>query len=230
MTFLEFYSNNFVPLTVIFSVFGLIVLGFIIVLVRYLVTKKVKTPWFEISPETIGKEDPEVVGKTRLFLKRQLDYLDKYIDSLLPHLDAIFKALVIDATNELCEEDFQKDREKNLLTTCITNLATQDLANQLRYYLANLIVVNHIGTDEQKIKQYARVHVTPIIGIGRALMCSLYRNISGTTIIDLKRICQQAGIENDEKWIEEKLTELLYDLMDLRYSNFSSGDINEHIK
>ena len=81
MNFLDFYNQHYISLTFIIIVLVGIVTSLIIYFFRKS-NKKVKTPWFEIAPDSVNVPESEDMGKTRLLLKRQFEYVDNYINGL----------------------------------------------------------------------------------------------------------------------------------------------------
>ena len=82
MTFLEFYDAHFISVTIMITIGTCILVGFIIMLFKTIFKKNVKTPWFEIAPDSVKVPESEDMAKTRLLLKRQFEYVDHYIDGV----------------------------------------------------------------------------------------------------------------------------------------------------
>ena len=102
MNFLDFYNQHYISLTFII----VILIGIITSLIIYFFrksNKKVKTPWFEIAPDSVNTPESEDMGKTRLLLKRQFEYVDNYINGLSNTFLALEKAIVDDANLKMLD-------------------------------------------------------------------------------------------------------------------------------
>ena len=148
MNFLDFYNRHYISMTIIVILLVAIVTFVIIYFLRKS-NKKVKTPWFEIAPDSVNVPETEDMGKTRLLLKRQFEYVDNYINGLSNTFLALEKLIVDDAMQVL----FQDGKvPKTHMQTCLISSNTNELIQQLKNYLNGLLVINHIGSNKDKIK------------------------------------------------------------------------------
>lgn len=227
-SFLELWENHFIPMTAIVVVFGLIlscIIVFIIgLIIQKLSNKKVKTPWFEIAPDSVNTPESEDMGKTRLLLKRQFEYVDNYIDGLSNTFLALEKVIVDDAMRALFNED---KIPKTHMMTCLISSNTNELIQQLKNYINGLLVINHIGSNKDKIIKYAKSHTCQVVAITKKQSCDLFSKLSGLICTDSRKYWREIGIEDPNEWGENKLTELLIGISELRYSDFDTANISE---
>jgi hypothetical protein len=120
MNFLDFYNQHYISLTFIIIILVGVVTSSIIYFFRKS-NKKVKTPWFEIAPDSVNVPESEDMGKTRLLLKRQFEYVDNYINGLSNTFLALEKEIVDDAMRVLFQE---KTVPKTHMQTCLINSNT----------------------------------------------------------------------------------------------------------
>lgn len=224
MNFLDFYNRHYISMTIIVILLVAIVTFVIIYFLRKS-NKKVKTPWFEIAPDSVNVPETEDMGKTRLLLKRQFEYVDNYINGLSNTFLALEKLIVDDAMQVL----FQDGKvPKTHMQTCLISSNTNELIQQLKNYLNGLLVINHIGSNKDKIKRYAKSHTCQITSIIKKHSCDIFCKLSGTICMDTVKYWKELGIEEPIVWAENHLTELLLGLSELRYSDFDlSNDIDE---
>ena len=216
MNFLDFYNQHYISLTFIIIILVGIVTALIIYFFRKS-NKKVKTPWFEIAPDSVNTPESEDMGKTRLLLKRQFEYVDNYINGLSNTFLALEKVIVDDAMQVL----FQDGKvPKTHMQTCLINSNCNELIQQLKNYINSLLVINHIGSNKDKIKRYAKSHTCQVVAISKKHACDLFCKLSGTICTDSLKYWQKIGIEDPTSWAETNLTELLLGLSELRYSDF----------
>ena len=221
MNFLEFWSKHFAQLTIMFFVMAIIIIVFIYKLLKL---KKVKTPWFEIAPESVKDVESEDMGKTRLLLKRQFEYVNNYIDGI----SNIFLALEKNLIDSAMESLFNNNSEsKTYMKTCLINSDTNELIQSLKNYINGLLVMNHIGTDKEKIIKYAKLHVSQVVGIVKKHTCDIYSQLSGTICTDTVKYWKQIGIDDPTEWAETHLVEVLIGISELRYSDFDMQKKNE---
>lgn len=218
MTFLEFYNAHYVSMSLIFIVGITLIVGSVIYFLRNS-NKKVKTPWFEIAPDSVNSPETEDMGKTRLLLKRQFEYVDNYINGISNTFLALEKVIVDDAMRVLFQE---QDVPKTHMQTCLINSNTNELVQQLKNYLNSLLVINHIGSNKEKIKRYAKSHTCQIVAITKKHACDIFCKLSGVICTDSRKYWKEIGIEDPTSWAEMHLTELLLGLSELRYSDFDT--------
>lgn len=221
MGFLEFYSQHFTSLTVIFITVIVVFIGIIIYLSSIIKkSKSIKTPWFEIAPDSVKTPESEEAGKTRLLLKRQSDYLALALEGMLPTFSALTNEIVLQSMKILFNNE---DIPKTHMQTCLIQSSTDNVIEKLKNYITNLLVVNHIGTDKEKIVLYAKAHVIPTMSIIKNAYCELFSKLSGQICIDLKPYFKNIGINDMNEWIEDQLIILLINISELRYSDFKKG-------
>lgn len=218
MNFLEFYNQHFLSLSLIITFVMLSTVGSFIYFLHNS-NKKVKTPWFEIAPDSVNTPESEDMGKTRLLLKRQFEYVDNYINGISNVLLALEKVIVDDAMRVLFKE---QNVPKTHMQTCLINSNTNELIQELKNYLNGLLVINHIGSNKDKIKRYAKSHTCQVVAITKKHACDLFCKLSGTICTDSKKYWKEIGIDDPTSWAEIHLTELLLGLSELRYSDFDS--------
>ena len=218
MNFLDFYNQHFESVTLLLV---FIIGGAVVLLVRYFKesNKKVKTPWFEIAPDSVNTPESEEMGKTRLLLKRQFDYVDNYINGISNILLALDKATVTDAMSVLFKDGAVP---KTHMQTCLINSNTNELVQLFKNYLNGILVINHIGSDKEKIKRYAKSHVCQVSAIAKKHVCDLYCKLCGAICTDSLKYWKEIGINDPNAWAEARLVELLLGLSELRYSDFDA--------
>lgn len=223
MNFLDFYNQHYISLTFIIIILVGIVTSLIIYFFRKS-NKKVKTPWFEIAPDSVNTPESEDMGKTRLLLKRQFEYVDNYINGLSNTFLALEKAIVDDAMRVLFQDG---SIPKTHMQTCLISSNTNELIQQLKNYINGLLVINHIGSNKDKIKRYAKSHTCQVVAITKKHACDLFCKLSGTICTDSIKYWKKIGIEDPTSWAEINLTELLIGLSELRYSDFDMTNDTE---
>ena len=227
MTFFDFYSKHFIPLTVMIGIIAVGLIALVVMAIMGLLkSKKVKTPWFEIAPESVKVPESEEMGKTRLLISRQLDYVENYIDGLQPTVLMAEKNLINDAINTMYKFSTMptKERPRIHLVTRLVQTATNELCQNLINYLIHLLIVNHIGTDKDKIKKYAKGHVNQIIGIVKKSLNETYCDIAGQVCLDSTKYWKSAGIDDPTEYVFTRLSDLLINISYLRYSDFDSSN------
>ena len=223
MNFLDFYNQHYIS----FSIIIVAVIASVITQIIYFLkksNKKVKTPWFEIAPDSVNTPESEDMAKTRLLLKRQFEYVDNYINGLSNTFLALEKVIVDDAMTVLFQDG---NIPKTHMQTCLINSNTNELIQQLKNYINSLLVINHIGSNKDKIKRYAKSHTCQVVAISKKHACDLFCKLSGTICTDSLKYWQKIGIEDPTAWAESNLTELLLGLSELRYSDFDATNDNE---
>ena len=223
MNFLDFYNQHYISLTFIIIILVGIVTSLIIYFFRKS-NKKVKTPWFEIAPDSVNTPESEDMGKTRLLLKRQFEYVDNYINGLSNIFLALEKAIVDDAMCVLFQDG---TIPKTHMQTCLISSNTNELIQQLKNYINGLLVINHIGSNKDKIKRYAKSHTCQVVAITKKHACDLFCKLSGAICTDSIKYWKKIGIEDPTSWAETNLTELLIGLSELRYSDFDMANDTE---
>lgn len=224
MTFLEFWNGHFIGLTVGMVIAVIAVVTLVIYLVRKSKIKNLKTPWFEIAPDSVNVPESEEMGKTRLLLKRQFDYVDNYIDGLTSTFLALEKEIVSDALHVLFKEPLVP---KTHMETCLINSNVNEVIQLLKNYINGILVINHIGSNKEKIKKYAKSHVCQVVAIVKKHSCDMFCKLSGVICTDSMKYWKSIGIENPQEWAEHCLVELLIGLSELRYSDFDANNDNE---
>lgn len=228
MTFFDFYSKHFIPLTIVFGILTVGIVAIVILAIINLLkgTKKVKTPWFEIASDSIKVPESEASGRTRLLISRQLTYVENYVNGLEPIFLRVTKNLVDDALNTLLTTD-NVTRPKYHLVTKFIQTTTNGLSQNMINYLGHLLVVNHIGTDKEKIQKYTKGHVNQVMAIVKKELSDIYCDLSGQVCTDIGKYWKMAGVENPTEFVTQKLFDLLINISYLRYSDFdASNDIN----
>ena len=222
MSFLEFYSNNFASFTiVIFFLITLILIGIYFIFRKILKNdKRLKTPWFEIAPDSVMNVETEEMGKTRLLLKRQMEYVDNYIKGCQPLFLNLTKLIMIDAMKYLFQTDAPP---KTHMMSCLIQSETNALLEKLTSYVNNLLIMNHIGTNKEKIESYAKSHVSQLAGITKQFYCECYNKLSGDICMNISKYWKKLNI-NPTEWTYEHLVELLIGVSELRYSDFNNED------
>lgn len=203
-----------------------LVIAVVALVLRFLKSRKngVKTPWFEIAPDSVNVPESEEMGKTRLLLKRQFDYVDNYIDGLTSTFLALEKAIVSDALHVLFKEPLVP---KTHMETCLINSNVNEVIQLLKNYINGILVINHIGSNKEKIKKYAKSHVCQVVAIVKKHSCDMFCKLSGVICTDSMKYWKSIGIENPQEWAEHCLVELLIGLSELRYSDFDANNDNE---
>lgn len=226
MTFFEFYSNHFVPLTVVFS---LLIMGIVIILLlvfRRLKGKGVKTPWFEVASDSVKIPESEASGKTRLLISRQLVYIENYVNGLEPVFLNVTKNLVDDALETSYSLDNVARPRYHLITKFIQT-TTNELSQSMINYLGHLLIVNHIGTDKDKIRKYVKGHVNQVMSIVKKDLSDVYCDLSGQVCLDIGKYWKMAGVDNPTEFVSQKLYDLLINISYLRYSDFDNTNDND---
>lgn len=218
MTFLDFWNTHFISLTTI-AFLGIITLIILVILFCKNISKKnVKTPWFEIAPDSVEEPESEDMAKTRLLLKRQFEYVENYIDGVFNVFSSLQKEIIQGAMKALFGEDNVKP--KTHIETCLVNSSTEEIVQKLKNYIESLLVINHIGTDKDKIKKYAKSHVCQIVAIVKKHNYELYSKVSGNICMDLIPYWKNIGINDPNEWAEIHLYNILIGISELRYSDF----------
>ena len=111
---------------------------------------------------------------------------------------------------------------KTHMQTCLINSNTNELVQLFKNYLNGILVINHIGSDKEKIKRYAKSHVCQVSAIAKKHVCDLYCKLSGAICTDSLKYWKEIGIDDPNAWAEARLVELLLGLSELRYSDFDA--------
>ena len=217
MNFLEFWSEHFIGITISMIIGCVVVVSLILYLINKSKLKNIKTPWFEIAPDSVKDVESEDMGKTRLLLKRQFEYVNNYIDGISNSLLALEKIIIDDAMRVLFEDT---PVPKTHMRTCLISSNTNELVQLLKNYINGLLVINHIGSDKDKIKRYAKSHTCQVVAITKKHICEIYSKLSGTICTDSTKYWKEIGIDNPVEWAENHLTEVLLGISELRYSDF----------
>lgn len=218
MNFLDFYNAHYISFTIIMVVIILVAITALIYFIKKS-NKKVKTPWFEIAPDSVNTPETEDMGKTRLLLKRQFDYVDNYVDGVSNTFLALEKVMVDDSMRILFKENAVP---KTHMQTCLINSNTNELIQELKNYLNGILVINHIGSNKDKIRRYAKAHTCQVVAIVKRHICDIFSKLSGTICTDSTKYWNEIGINDPIGWAETHLAELLIGLSELRYSDFDS--------
>lgn len=223
MNFLDFYNKHYISLTFVIVIL-IVIFASLIIYLFHKSNKRVKTPWFEIAPDSVNIPESEDMGKTRLLLKRQFEYIDNYINGLSNIFLALEKLIVDDAMKIL----FQDGKvPRTHMQTCLINSNTNELVQELKNYINGLLVINHIGTNKDKIKRYAKSHTCQVVAITKKHCCDLFCKLSGCICPSTTQYWQNIGINDPSLWAETHLTELLIGLSELRYSDFDMTNDKE---
>lgn len=214
---ITFTNSQFIILSIILGVLVALVLTLLIHLIRKSKLKNIKTPWFEIAPDSVNIPESEDMGKTRLLLKRQFEYVNNYIDGITSVFLALEKEIIDDAMNVLFND---KNVPKTHMRTCLINSNTNELIQLLKSYLNGVLVINHIGSDKDKIKRYAKSHVCQVVAIVKKHVCEIFSKLSGNICTDSTKYWNQIGINDPVGWAEGHLIEVLLGISELRYSDF----------
>lgn len=223
MTFLEFYDSHFVALTASFVVCTILAMVLICILIKNIKKQKVKTPWFEIAPDSVNTPESEDMGKTRLLLKRQFEFAEHYIDGIENTFLALEREIIRGAIQSIFGDTQVKP--KTHIETCLVNASTEEIMQKLKNYINSLLVINHIGTDKDKIKKYAKSHTCQVVAIVKKHNYELYSKVSGNICLDLLPYWKNIGIDNPYEWAEHHLHNVLIGICELRYSDFD--EIND---
>lgn len=219
MTFLEFYNMHFIAVSILLFIGGLIILGLGVLIFKKLTSNgsNIKTPWFEIANESVKTPESEDMAKTRLLLKRQFEFVEHHMDGIYNMLMAIESEVIKGAMLSMFN-DYKPS--KTNMETCLIKATTQELRVKIENYVKSLLVINHIGTDKDKIKKYAMSHTSQIVAIFRKHNFQLYSELSHNICMDLKPFLHTAGIGDIEEWVENNFYTCLISLCELRYSDF----------
>ena len=150
--------------------------------------------------------------------------MDNYINGLSNTFLALEKAIVDDAMRVLFQDG---SIPKTHMQTCLISSNTNELIQQLKNYINGLLVINHIGSNKDKIKRYAKSHTCQVVAITKKHACDLFCKLSGTICTDSIKYWKKIGIEDPTSWAEINLTELLIGLSELRYSDFDMTNDTE---
>lgn len=223
MNFLEFYNAHFIPLTLLLIILfvTLIVIGEIIL--KKIGERKIKTPWFEIAPDSIKIPESEEMAKTRLLLKRQFEYVEHYIDGVANVFLALEKEIVRGAMMSIFGDNY---KARTHMETCLVNSSTEEIIQKLKNYIESLLVINHIGTDKDKIKRYAKSHTNQVVAIVKKHNYDLFSKLSGNICLDLLIYWRNIGINDPSDWAENHLYQILIGISELRYSDFDEKNDN----
>lgn len=225
MNFLEFWSKHFIGLTISMVIALLAVIVLIVYLLNKAKLKNLKTPWFEIAPDSVKDVESEDMGKTRLLLKRQFEYVNNYIDGISNSFLALEKTIIDDAMRVLFDD---VPVPKTHMRTCLINSNTNELVQSLKNYINGLLVINHIGSDKEKIKRYAKSHTCQVVAITKKHICEIFSKLSGTICTDSTKYWNEIGIKDPIEWAENHLTEVLLGISELRYSDFDMTNDNSN--
>ena len=220
-TSVMFSDRQFIILAILGTLLLCVLIGILIYVIRKSKLKKIKTPWFEIAPDSVNVPESEDMGKTRLLLKRQFDYVDNYINGLTSTFLALEKAIIDDAMQVLFKEPLVP---KTHMETCLINSNVNEVIQLLKNYINGILVINHIGSNKEKIKKYAKSHVCQVVAIVKKHSCDIFCKLSGVVCTDSMKYWKAINIENPHEWAEHCLVELLIGLSELRYSDFDTSN------
>ena len=218
-TSVMFSDRQFIILVILGTMLLLVLIGILIYVIRKSKLKKIKTPWFEIAPDSVNVPESEDMGKTRLLLKRQFDYVDNYINGLTSTFLALEKAIIDDAMQVLFKEPLVP---KTHMETCLINSNVNEVIQLLKNYINGLLVINHIGSNKEKIKKYAKSHVCQVVAIVKKHSCDIFCKLSGVVCTNSMKYWNSIDIDDPYGWAENHLVELLIGLSELRYSDFDN--------
>lgn len=218
-TSVMFSDRQFIILVILGTMLLLVLIGILIYVIRKSKLKKIKTPWFEIAPDSVNVPESEDMGKTRLLLKRQFDYVDNYINGLTSTFLALEKAIIDDAMQVLFKEPLVP---KTHMETCLINSNVNEVIQLLKNYINGILVINHIGSNKEKIKKYAKSHVCQVVAIVKKHSCDIFCKLSGVVCTNSMKYWNLIDIDDPYGWAENHLVELLIGLSELRYSDFDN--------
>lgn len=218
-TSVMFSDRQFIILVILGTLLLCVLIGILIHVIRKSKLKKIKTPWFEIAPDSVNVPESEDMGKTRLLLKRQFDYVDNYINGLTSTFLALEKAIIDDAMQVLFKEPLVP---KTHMETCLINSNVNEVIQLLKNYINGILVINHIGSNKEKIKKYAKSHVCQVVAIVKKHSCDIFCKLSGVVCTNSMKYWNSIDIEDPYGWAESHLIELLIGLSELRYSDFDN--------
>lgn len=224
MNFLDFYNAHFVSITILLVLLfiTLIIIGGIIL--RKMGDRKIRTPWFEIAPDSVKVPESEEMAKTRLLLKRQFEYVEHYIDGVSNVFLALEKEIIRGAMMTIFGDKYNA---RTHMETCLVNSSTEEIIQMLKNYIESLLVINHIGTDKDKIKRYAKSHVNQVVAIVKKHNYDLFSKLSGNICLDLLMYWRNIGINDPNEWAETHLYQILIGISELRYSDFDEMNDND---
>lgn len=218
MTFLEFYNSHFMAISILLILGVATLLVFGVLIVKKITNEhSIKTPWFEIASESVKMPETEDMAKTRLLLKRQFEIVEHYMDGIINVLMAIEREVIKGALLSIFE-DYKPS--KTHMETCLVKSSTQELRWKIENYVQSLLVLNHVGTNKEKIHQYAKNHANQIVAIFRKHNFQLYSDLSENICMDLKPFLHNIGIEDITSWVEGNLYDCLIAISEIRYSDF----------
>jgi len=217
MNFLDFYNQHFTSVTVLFIFILAIFISICGIILKRFINHKIKTPWFEIAPDSVKMPESDDMGKTRLLLKRQFEYVEHYMDGISNVILALEKEIIRGAMMTIFDD---KCPAKTHMETCLVNSSTEEIMQKLTNYIESLLVINHIGTDKEKIKRYAKSHTNQVSAIVKKHNYDLFSKLSGNICLDLLGYWQNIGIGNPYDWAENHLYQILIGISELRYSDF----------
>jgi hypothetical protein len=113
------------------------------------------------------------------------------------------------------------------METCLVNSSTEEIIQMLKNYIESLLVINHIGTDKDKIKRYAKSHVNQVVAIVKKHNYDLFSKLSGNICLDLLIYWRNIGINDPNEWAETHLYQILIGISELRYSDFDEMNDND---
>ncbi len=223
MNFLEFYNSHFMSLTILFILL-FICIGIVgSIILKKIGKRKIKTPWFEIAPDSVKIPESEEMAKTRLLLKRQFEYVEHYIDGVTNTFLALEKEIIRGAMMTIFGDNYSA---RTHMETCLVNSSTEEIVQKLKNYIESLLVINHIGTDKEKIKRYAKSHTNQVVAIVKKHNYDLFSKLSGNICLDLLIYWRNIGINNPSDWAENHLYQILIGITELRYSDFDETNDN----
>jgi hypothetical protein len=224
MNFLDFYNAHFASITILLVLLfiTLIIIGGIIL--RKMGDRKIRTPWFEIAPDSVKVPESEEMAKTRLLLKRQFEYVEHYIDGVSNVFLALEKEIIRGAMMTIFGDKYNA---RTHMETCLVNSSTEEIIQMLKNYIESLLVINHIGTDKDKIKRYAKSHVNQVVAIVKKHNYDLFSKLSGNICLDLLIYWRNIGINDPNEWAETHLYQILIGISELRYSDFDELNDND---
>jgi hypothetical protein len=112
------------------------------------------------------------------------------------------------------------------METCLVNSSTEEVVQKLKNYIESLLVINHIGTDKDKIRRYAKSHTNQVVAIVKKHNYDLFSKLSGNICLDLLIYWRNIGINDPCDWAENHLYQILIGITELRYSDFDETNDN----
>ena len=143
MNFLEFYNSHFMSLTILFILL-FVCIGIVgSIILKKIGERKIKTPWFEIAPDSVKIPESEEMAKTRLLLKRQFEYVEHYMDGVTNTFLALEKEIIRGAMMTIFGDNYSA---RTHMETCLVNSSTEEIVQKLKNLNGMTLIVVMILT------------------------------------------------------------------------------------